>query len=313
MAWQKQLAERLCAFVPCGYQQPGPPAVEPTCLAAMALSLQGRKAQSRQALQWLKALQNADGSFGPTFKMQTPGWPTALAILAGGYVGRCGANDVLGLAGCPDLAGHSDEPHVELHEQPFRIDAAVQWLLSLQGRTIPRGEIYAHNSMLVGWPWVKGTHSWIEPTALAVLALKSVGHGDHPRTREGVRVLHDRLLPDGGCNYGNTFVLGQQLLPHIQPTGLTLLALDGEQDDDGRIARSVDWLERAIDRDTAAASLAYAVWALARYGRAAENAERWLAGASRRKATLASPYRMALLLLAAAALRTENSVQTQQA
>jgi hypothetical protein len=48
--------------------------------------------------------------------------------------------------------------------------------------------------------------------------------------------------------------------------------------------------------------LAYAVWALARYGKTPRNASAWLAAAARRRATLASPLRMALLLLAAAAL-----------
>jgi hypothetical protein len=158
-----------------------------------------------------------------------------------------------------------------------------------------------HDSTLVGWPWVTGTHSWVEPTALAVLALKSAGESDHPRTREGVRLLHDRLLPSGGCNCGNTIVFGQELLPHIQPTGLALLALHGEPDHDGRIARSLAWLQSAVDGQTAAASLAYALWALARYGRAMEKADRWLAIASKRRATKTSPYRMALLLLAGAA------------
>ena len=93
------------------------------------------------------------------------------------------------------------------------------------------------------WPWVLGTHSWIEPTAFNVLALKAAGRGEHPRTREAVRLLVDRLLPTGGCNYGNTTVLGQQLRPHLAPTGLVLLSLAGEQINDSRIAKSLAYLQ----------------------------------------------------------------------
>jgi hypothetical protein len=161
-----------------------------------------------------------------------------------------------------------------------------------------------HDSKLVGWPWALGTHSWVEPTALAVLALKSAGHADHPRTREAVRLLQDRLLPDGGCNYGNTTVLGQMLRPHIQPTALSLLALHGESDAEGRIGRSLDYLQSAIHEDTATASLAYAVWALARHGRLLDEASDWLGAAAGRRATLNSPLRMALLILASAAVES---------
>jgi hypothetical protein len=191
---------------------------------------------------------------------------------------------------------------------PFGAAKAIKWLVGVMpsppSKTPESGpkKIIGHDATLVGWPWVTGTHSWIEPTALAVVALKANGLNEHPRSREGVRLLHDRLLPDGGCNYGNTTVLGQTLRPHVQPTGLALLALFGHGDQDGRIARSLEYLEREVNGDTAAASLAYAIWALARYGKAPPNAREWLAAAARRKATLESPLRMALLLLADAAL-----------
>ena len=107
-----------------------------------------------------------------------------------------------------------------------------------RGIAVERYEELGHDSSLIGWPWVEGTHSWIEPTAWAVLALKAVGLRQHPRTREAVRLLVDRLLPEGGCNFGNTYVLGQQLLPHLQSSGICLLALAGEKIDDPRIDRT---------------------------------------------------------------------------
>ena len=40
----------------------------------------------------------------------------------------------------------------------------------------------------------------------------------HPRNwRNAQAMLIDRLLAGGGCNYGNTVVLGQELRPHVQP------------------------------------------------------------------------------------------------
>jgi len=50
----------------------------------------------------------------------------------------------------------------------------------------------------------------------------------HPRADEAVQLMLDRILPGGGCNYGNTIVLDQLLRPHIQPTGIVLLALAGD-------------------------------------------------------------------------------------
>ena len=41
-------------------------------------------------------------------------------------------------------------------------------------------------------PGSSGTHSWVEPTALAVLALRREGLGSHARVQEGVRLLRDR-------------------------------------------------------------------------------------------------------------------------
>jgi hypothetical protein len=229
--------------------------------------------------------------------IESPGWPTALAILANVYASRSGCPDVLGLRGERDFAADGQ------HDSSDRFNgvSALRWLVETKGSVHDRGPLLGHDSTLVGWPWVVGTHSWSEPTALAVLALKAAGKREHQRTREAVQLLHDRLLPDGGCNYGNTTVLGQTLRPHVAPTGIVLLALHAETDD-GRIARSLDYLERQINGETTAVSLSYAVWGLARYCRRLPAATGWLAAAASRRTTQNSPHRMALLLLASAAV-----------
>jgi hypothetical protein len=170
-----------------------------------------------------------------------------------------------------------------------------------------------------------------------VLALKATGNTNHPRVREAIQLLTDRLLPDGGCNYGNTAVLGQVLLPHIQPTGLVMCALGAEsgewrvESQEGRAAgvegrepegqgagkeslarspqptahsplieRSLEYLERTLGLNTPAASLAYGVMGLSAHGRRPADADSWLESAWRRELSgPRSPYKLALLAASA--------------
>jgi hypothetical protein len=148
---------------------------------------------------------------------------------------------------------------------------------------------------------------------MQVLAIKSVGRGDHPRAREAVRLLIDRLLPEGGCNYGNTVVMDQVLRPHLEPTGLAMLALAGEADTTGRIAKSLDYLARELSLRTAAASLAYGLMGLAAHDRLPVNAGSWLEAAYRRTAAHeAAPYRLALVALAALGADSPLNVRNHQ-
>jgi hypothetical protein len=176
----------------------------------------------------------------------------------------------------------------------------IDWLLATKGEIVTETEPLSHDRTLIGWPWIDGTHSWVEPTALCVLALKATGHGQHPRTREAVRLLVDRLLPTGGCNYGNTFVLGQKLLPHVQPTGLCLLALADERIADPRLARSINYLHQSLAQGVATTSLCYALLGLAAHGERPKQTTAWLDGAFHRVSQRDnSPCKLALLALAA--------------
>ena len=115
-------------------------------------------------------------------------------------------------------------------------------------------------------------------------------------------MLVERLLSRGGCNYGNTVVLGQELRPHVQPTGLAMLALAGQADSDGRIARSLDFLSANLSVETTSASLSYGLIGLAAHDRFPANASKWLQAAYRRTiARDGAAYKLALLSLAARA------------
>jgi hypothetical protein len=157
-----------------------------------------------------------------------------------------------------------------------------------------------HDTRLRGWPWVETTHSWVEPTAINVLALKTAGLADSPRVREGVQLLLDRMLPDGGWNQGNTVVLGNLLRPHIQPTGLALAALHGEEKAATHVDKSIAYLQDVVSARTATASLCYAVLGAAAHGIRIKDGEEYLVAATRRTLRRdSSPYKLALLYLAA--------------
>ena len=280
MASIDDILNDLAAEPSWAYRADGPVAAEPTALAALALCGHGRISDAWRACQRLASLAAADGSVGVTDGEATPCWPTSLAVVAWGAASR-----------------HADSAL----PTPWR-DAAqrgVEWLLSVGGDVQPRNADLGHDTTLRGWPWVQGTHSWVEPTALAVLALKSAGLGEHPRVREAVALLADRLLPEGGCNYGNTTVLGQTLRPHVTPSGLALAALKGERDDSGRIERTIAYLERTLNRQTTTLSLAYGLMGLAAHDRTPAAANAWLETAAERGGRERAPFKRALVALAA--------------
>jgi hypothetical protein len=277
--WQHGALDRL-AQGPCGYHVGAAPAAEPTALAAIALSGAGRDDAAECNLEWLATLQTQDGLAPPFAELQKPGWPTALTMLA-----------------VAAAAHNVCEPSAI--STRFDLDRATQWLISAAGKPLERSPEYGHDGRLIGWPWVVGTHSWQEPTAWSVLALKAIGLADHPRTREGIKLLVDRLLDIGGCNYGNTVVLGQRLRPHIEPTGITLVALAGETIDDPRIERSCNYLESAITDETPPISLSYGLLGLTAQGRPPANLDKRLEAAYQNTVRRdPSPLALALLSLA---------------
>ena len=88
-----------------------------------------------------------------------------------------------------------------------------------------------------------GNFSWVEPTAWACLALTRSGRATTRASQEGRKLLLDRVLENGGVNYGNRRIFGISLEPIPTPTSLTLLALQG-QTDDRASRRSLDYLRK---------------------------------------------------------------------
>ena len=261
-----------------GYRSGLPGCAEPTALACLSLAAHGIATDRLSAgLDWLRKMQRPDGSVPVSTTISTPGWATGLAVSAW-------------------MAGRGkqvDAPHQ-------CVAKAVDWLLAMRGIKLRETDQLGHNTQLQGWPWVSNTHSWVEPTAYALLALRAANNTNHPRFREGIALLMDRVLPGGGWNYGNTQVLGQTLRPFPATTGVALAALAG-QPEFRAIEKSLAYLTEALATARSPLSTAWGVIGLKAWKRQSHEAERLL----NRAAEWASddePNALhdALLLLAAA-------------
>jgi len=163
-------------------------------------------------------------------------WPTALAVLA--WQNSSGSQ--------------------------FAQDRAVRFLLESTGLHSP-GTIdapWAHDPALRGWAWINDTHSWIEPTAVSLIALRTAGHGEHERVNEAIRMMLDRQLPHGGWNYGNTLMFGKELHPMPEGSGAALAGLRGMVGQE-KVARSLSYLRGEADRLRTPISLGWTLLGLA--------------------------------------------------
>ena len=234
-------------------------------------------------MRWLESRALSEGGFpargGEPFRSDVTAWAIlALSRLAPGHPLLGSARDRLTTAQDPDgrvsmsreheeafwptalsvLAWHGSQAH-----EPHR-RLGVQFLLNTTGhhwRKEPNGPS-GHDPSIPGWPWIDGTHSWIEPTALSVIALTDAGHGRHDRIGQAIQMMLDRQLPHGGWNYGNTTVYGRELHPMPESTGAALAGLAG-QVEQGIVARSLDYLQGEVDRLRTPVSLGWALLGLA--------------------------------------------------
>jgi hypothetical protein len=290
MSWLDDALDLLTRRPICGYHAEAPAAVEPTALAALALLGHGRPQAAAAALAWLADLESPQGSLGIDAAHPTPCWTTGWALLAWRAA----------IAAERRSPGTSSQAEPDpASPWPAAAERAAAWLLATKGIAEQPNTIMGHDTTLQAWPWVEGTHSWVEPTAIGLLALKSSGLNAHPRCREAVRLILDRMLPSGGWNQGNKIVLGRVLRPQIQPTGLALAALAGE-DAMEQIGLSIGYLDNALAGPVSTASLSYALIGMAAHRRRPAAADRLLAAAGTETLRRgAAPYPLALAALAA--------------
>ena len=150
--------------------------------------------------------------------------------------------------------------------------ASIHFLLNFVGHHIPKptGPYAGHDPSLIGWPWIADTHSWVPPTALAMIALQKAGLGTHSRVIQGKQMLLDRQLQHGGWNYGNTIVFGKELHPLPECTGIALQALSG-MTPTREIERSLDYLLQELPGLRTPISLGWTLLGLEAWGRKPAN------------------------------------------
>ena len=194
--------------------------IEPTCWARLALSALAGSAASpvKRAQAFLHTLPHTNGL---VFESGLPGpnhaW-NGLALLA------------------ESSSGEADGP--------FR-RRLIDGLLSAKGIALEQdGSPVRQNNRLQAWSWTDGTFSWIEPTALCVIALKKARVASpsvRTRMTEAEALILDRVCEGGGWNYGNAQVLGQDLRPYVPTTALAVLAMQDRREHPA-VAASINWL-----------------------------------------------------------------------
>ena len=240
-----------------GYHPASPSAVEATAWALAALS-PSRQAPPlpevcARARDWLLQAQRTDGSWPPF-----PGHPHACWVTSV-------ASQALHLQGGSPQAV---ERGLNWLLNAWPAEGSVWWRLR---QTLFPSRVTRQDNSLRGWNWTPGTASWVEPTAHALLFLRSLpaemlSPQAAKRRQLAERMLYDRMCPGGGWNSGNPLVYGVAGLPRIGPTAWALLALR-DHSERAAIQMSLQWLEGAYGAIHGPASLALAHRCLSAYGR----------------------------------------------
>ncbi|MCC7008009.1 MAG: hypothetical protein IT184_04270 [Acidobacteria bacterium] len=160
----------------------------------------------------------------------------------------------------PGLATGSEQHHL------------LTALAASSGTTAPQTPETPQNNSLRGWAWIDGTFSWVEPTALAVIALKRALHdgwdvpGAPARVEEAERLLLDRVCDGGGWNFGNATMMGQDLRPYVPTTALGLIAMQDRRDHPA-VSQSLRYLEAHWQDEPSVTAAALSLISLATLGR----------------------------------------------
>jgi hypothetical protein len=211
-----------------------------TAWAVLALEAWGYKGLDLQrSRDRLGSEQQSDGRVCLSPLHKDVFWPTSLAVLA-----------------WQSSPNHQDS-----------LKRAVRFLLNTSGRHWPNDpkQPVSHDTNLKGWPWTGDTHSWTDPTALTIMALKVAGFAEQERVKEAENMLLNRQLPKGGWNYGNTLVFGQELRPLPESTGLALNALSSMVFR-GQVEQSLQYLKSRIATLKTPRSLAWSLMGLGAWG-----------------------------------------------
>jgi hypothetical protein len=147
----------------------------------------------------------------------------------------------------------------------------LRGLQQAKGTSLDSSVVNRQDNSLQGWSWIPETFSWVEPTAWSLLTLEkwsrvSGASVDATRVKHAQALLIDRCCKDGGWNYGNANMLGQDLRPYVPTTAIALLAMASRRSEPA-VERSVAYLERAASTESSGVALSLAAIALRAHGR----------------------------------------------
>ncbi len=243
----------------------------PDTLSWAILALEAGKLNDKELLSELRKqltlMQLENGSVVLSKEYPHICWPTPIALLAW-------VND-------PDFNNNSQR--------------AKEFLLNTSGEHWVKkpGSPVRHDPSIKGWSWIAGTHSWVQPTSMSMLALKATGLTSHSRITEASDMLINRQLPSGGWNYGNTFVFNTELRPTPDGTGHALCALNGlvKKTD---IEISLKYLRNIITKIRTPISLAWSLLALSAWSERPPNVNELISESLKLQKRL-GPYSISLL------------------
>jgi len=228
-----------------------------TCWAILALQCaQMQETLIQSARRCLASMQSKDGRVCITPHHPESYWPTSLAILA--------------WQGAPE--------HRDSQAKAIRFLDGYNKVLNKES---PK-EIIGYDTKIIGWSWMANTYSWVEPSALGVIALRAAGHKDQRRMQDAVALLMDRQLPDGGWNCGSSIIFGQALRPIPANTGMALQALYGfvpEKD----VENSIRYLRSCLVRLRTPFTLGWSLLGLGTWAQSVENRHEIVSNVLRRQ------------------------------
>jgi len=229
-----------------------PSTTESTAWAALGLQStdDGNRAA---AVAWLLERQLPSGAWPHSDQVTEPSWMTSSALLALGDV--------------PSATEAVRRGATWLLRQRGR---ASPFLTRLFYRFWPERVQVRLDIELRAWPWTGQAFSWCEPTSMAMLCLDRLDRRLIPgtvefRLREGERLLIDRVCAGGGWNYGNSWVLGEELWPYPDTTALALLALRRRRDDPV-VTESLEALVRMLETHGSSLALSLGIHCFDEYG-----------------------------------------------
>ena len=189
-----------------GYSPGHKSVIEPTATVLLSIRDEPKAINIFQkGMNWLLSSQHQDGGWGINEDDPESGWHTAWALIA---------------------LKHSNPSNDS-------IVRAVEWLSYVSTYQFTQDELrdpkilVSDTAVALSWPWLPGQGCWIEPTALAVLALEGLAQSQvaTTRMRAAFDYFHQNRTPIGGWGLGNAGPYETVVLPDAYRTALVLMAL----------------------------------------------------------------------------------------